>query len=180
MVVRKWCFIWCKNFSRNIKFILIILTYKIGSARISFQNSWFLFSKKTLKESYLLCASECSRKMTYSMGPIYRKMINLVTLILWHISLENLSFIMSLKEKYILLYASECSSRKMAYSTGPHLQTTLKIKCWKMMMLECLQANMPFNIQGCRSRVGRVSICTFWWNKGIQNYIIVGQRFPIY
>lgn len=37
-----------------------------------------------------------------------------------------------------------------------------------------------FNIQGRRSRVGRVSICTFWWNKGIENYIIVGQRFPIY
>ena len=76
--------------------------------------------KKTIKENYLLCASECSRKITYSKGLIYRKMINLVILILWHISLENLSFIMSLKEKYILLYASECMAvEKWPTQLGP-------------------------------------------------------------
>ena len=62
-------------------------------------NSIFYWQLKTIKENYLLCASECSRKITYSKGLIYRKMINLVILILWHISLENLCFIMSVKEK---------------------------------------------------------------------------------
>ena len=84
-------FIWCKNFSRKIKFSLIILNYKIDSQNIFLEFMVSIF-KKTLKENHLPCASECSRKMTYSMGPINRKMINLVILILWHISLENLSF----------------------------------------------------------------------------------------
>ena len=127
-----------------------ILTSKTIQLEYFYRIYGLYFQKDSQRKvhMYVLCASECSRKMTYSMGPIYRKMINLVILIVWHVSLENLSFIISLKEKYILLYASECSSRKMAYSTGPHLQTTLKIKCWKMMMLECLQANMPLTFRG--------------------------------